>query len=408
MMRPLLLLIVVLGSCSLAEADWPQFRGPGADGHTAETGLPLTWSTTEHITWKQDLPGLAWSSPVIAHGKIFLTTAVEKAEGFALSALCVDEAQGNVLWSQELFEHPLKVEMHKKNSHASPTPVIDGDRVFVHFGSHGTACLSTSGEVIWKQILEYHPQHGNGGSPALIGNMLVICCDGRDVQYVVGLDKTTGEVRWKKERGTTPAKGFSFCTPLALEVKGKVQAICPGSDAVIAYNPADGEELWRLNYPGGYSVIPRPIYGSGLIFVCTGYDKPKLLAIDPTGQGDVTATHLKWETDKSVPHSASLLFHDGLLYMVSDKGIASCLDAVTGDQKWQERIGGNFSASPLLAEGRVYFQDENGTTTVVAAGPEFKELAKNKLTDERTYASYAIDKGAIFLRSESGLYRIEE
>lgn len=394
--------------CWSAFADWPDFRGPQANGVTTAQGLPLTWGPAEHIAWKRELPGLAWSSPVIAGGKIWLSNAVEEAEGYSLRGLRLDAAAGAVEWDKELFRQPLQVEIHKKNSHASPTPVIVGDHVYFHFGPHGTACVTRAGEVLWKQKLEYSPQHGNGGTPAVAGDVLVICCDGRDVQYVAGLDRHTGAIRWKTPRDTNPSKGFSFGTPLILDVQGRTQAICPGSEAVFAYDPQTGAEIWRCDYPGGYSVTPRPIYGSGLVYVCTGYDVPRLLAIDPTGTGNVTETHLKWKVDKAIPHAPSLIHHDGHLYLVSDKGIASCLNALTGETLWQERLGGNYSASPLLAEGRIYFQDENGTTHVIAAQPRFERLATSKLGDERTYASYAVDDGAIFLRSESALYRIQK
>lgn len=407
-MRTTLLTCLLSFAAATTLADWPEFRGPLANGHTSETNLPIHWSAAENVAWRQDLPGLAWSSPVIAKGHVYLTTAVEDGEEYSLRALCLSTATGEVQWNHELFRQPLKVEFHKKNSHASPTPVIDGDRLYVHFGPHGTACLNLSGEVIWRQKLEYGPTHGNGGSPALAGNVLVICCDGHDVQYVAGLNRTNGDIVWKTPRETEPKKGFSFSTPLILNVNDQWQAICPGSEAVIAYVPETGEEIWRCNYPGGYSVTPRPVYGSGLVFVCTGYDKPNLLAIDPTGQGDVTATHLKWQTDKAVPHAPSLVHVNDQVFLVSDKGIASCLDAKTGEQHWQERLGGNFSASPLYANGHIYFQDENGTTTVVAAEPEFREVARNNLVDERTYASYAISDGAIFLRSENSLFRIQQ
>jgi outer membrane protein assembly factor BamB len=405
-------LILLLGIAVSARSDWPQFRGPDGQGH-ATGKLPLHWGSADHIVWKTSVPGLAWSSPVIAQGRIFLTTATDQgnAENPAvdLGVACLDEKTGKELWRKTLFSQLGKVEMHKKNSHASPTPIIDGDDLYVHFGPHGTARLTRNGDIVWKTSLEYLPTHGNGGSPALAKDLLIICCDGHDEQYVVGIETKTGRVRWKTPRGTTPEKGFSFGTPLVLEINGRQQAVCPGSDAVFAYDPATGKEIWHADYPGGYSVVPRPVYGNGLVYICTGYNKPKLLAIDPTGTGDVTETHIRWTTEKQVPHTPSLLLMGKNLFFVSDKGIACCVDALTGESHWQERLGGNYSASPLGADGRVYFQDENGTAIVVAADAKFQELARNHLPeDERTFASYAIDKDALFLRSEKHLYRIEE
>ncbi|MFG0294484.1 MAG: PQQ-binding-like beta-propeller repeat protein, partial [Maioricimonas sp. JB045] len=301
------------------------------------------------------------------------------------------------------------VQIHRKNSHASPTPVVADGFVYVHFGPHGTACLNLAGELQWKNDeLSYSPVHGNGGSPALFEDLLVICCDGGDQQYVVGIERETGRIRWKTPRDTDPKKGFSFSTPLIITVDGQAQAICPGSDAVFAYEPRTGKEIWRVRYPDGYSVVPRPVFSQGLVFVCTGYNRPSLLAIDPNGEGDITETNVKWEVDRGVPHNPSILAVGGEVYFVSDGGVASCVDAATGEVHWTERLGGKFSASPVYAEGKVFFQDEAGTCTVVKAGTEFEVLAENQWADEgaRTFASFAVLDGTLFLRSETHLYRI--
>lgn len=394
--------------CQTLKADWKEFRGPNGQGHAQTTGLPVNWTDTENVLWKTQLDGLAWSSPVIVNGNVYLTNAVSSGEeSHSLRLACLNVDSGKLLWEKELFVQAGEVQFHKKNSHASPTPIIEGERIYLHFGPHGTACVSLSGEVIWKQKLEYKPVHGNGGSPALAGDVLVICCDGGDQQFVVGLNKANGEIAWRTERDTEPKKGFSFSTPLVIEINGQQQAVCPGSDAVFAYNPQDGSEIWRVDYPGGYSVTPRPIYGQGLVFVCTGFNKPILMAIDPTGAGNVTESHLKWQIDRQMPHSPSPLLVGEELYVVSDKGIASCIDAKTGEIHWQERIEGNYSASPMYAEGHVYFQDENGTTVVVKASREFSEVARNSIgQEERTFASYAVEGNSLLLRSENHLYRI--
>ena len=397
-----------------ASDDWPQFRGPTGQGIAVgdAAAIPLTWSETENVRWKTPVAGLAWSSPAIVASRIYLTTAVpsEDGESQSLRALCLDAETGDEVWNIPLFEHTGEVEIHGKNSHASPTPIIEDGRIYVHFGPHGTACLTTDGDVVWKcEELEYGPRHGTGASPALAGDVLVIPCDGWDVQYVAGLEKATGAVRWKVERNADAAKGFSFCTPLVIDVNGKTQAVCPGSSAVVAYDPATGEELWRARYGDGYSVVPRPVYARGLVFVCTGFGRPSLLAIDPTGTGDVTDSHVVWKTNKGAPNSPSVLVVGDDLYMVSDQGVATCLDVTTGEQHWQERLGGNYSASPLYIDGRIYFQDEDGTAIVVQAGQEFVELARSTWGDGgRTFASYAVADGALFLRSETHLYRVEQ
>ncbi len=410
--RRCLLCLTVVVLSQAASADWPQFRGPGGQGISEADQIPVRWSDTENVVWKTPIDGLAWSSPAVVEGRIYITTAVPVSGGASqsLRALCLDAAAGSVIWDKELFQQTGEVEIHGKNSHASPTPLVDSGRVYVHFGPHGTACLTTDGEVVWTtQKLEYGPRHGTGASPALAGDVLVIPCDGWDVQYVVGLERASGEIRWKAERDTNPTKGFSFSTPLVIEAGGRTQAVCPGSDAVFAYDPATGDELWRVRYGDGYSVVPRPLYAHGLVYVCTGYNQPLLLAIDPTGSGDVTDSHVKWSVRRAVPHNPSPIVVGDELYFVSDQGVATCVDARTGDQHWQERFGGNFSASPVAADGKVYFQDENGTAIIVAAGPEFRELARNDWGGGvRTFASYAVLDGALIMRSETHLYRVEQ
>ncbi len=406
-LRPVAVIACIVAlAMPLARGDWPQFRGPDGSGHAA-ADPPVRWSETEGVVWKTPLPGLAWSSPVVCRGGIYLTTAVPDDAGHSLRLLRLDATKGTVDWTRELFRQEGQVPIHKKNSHASPTPVVDGDHLIVHFGPHGTARTTLTGDVVWQRVLDYKPVHGNGGSPALAGDVVVICCDGGDTQFVVGLDRTTGEERWRTARDTSPAKGFSFSTPLVIDVDGRAQAVCPGSDAVFAYDPADGREIWRVNYPGGYSVTPRPVYGAGLVFVSSGYDRPVLYAIDPRGLGDVTATHVRWKLERGAPHTPSVLVVGDEFYCVADNGIATCLDARSGAEHWVQRLGGNYSASPLHAAGRVYFQEETGETIVVQAGRTFVELARNRVGDgERTYASHALDGDDLLLRSEAALYRI--
>lgn len=409
------MLIVVLGSDTGA-SDWTEFLGPQGNGVSSATGLPIRWSDTENIQWKVPVAGLGWSSPVVAGDRICLTTAVPDGDSeiarHSLRTICLNAKDGKPIWDVEVFRHQPSeaVEMHSKNSHASPTPIVEGDHLFVHFGPHGTACLKLDGSIVWKnEELRYAPQHGNGGSPAISGNMLVICCDGKDVQYVVGLDKASGKTVWKRDRDTEPSRGFSFCTPTIIEVNGQVQAICPGSSTVFAYNPETGEEIWRMNYGDGYSVVPRPIFAHGLIYVCSGFGDETVFAIDPSGTGDITDSHVKWSTRRSTPKSPSFIIVGDHLYMISDDGMASCLDALTGKEFWRRRLGGEFSASPMAAGGRVYFQSETGTTTVVDAAPEYHEVSKNQIGDgtARTFASFAVVDDAILLRSETHLYRIE-
>jgi outer membrane protein assembly factor BamB len=413
MSRLLMLLSVV--SCltrSAESADWPQFRGPGGQGHSEARNLPLTWSETENLTWKVPIAGLGWSSPSIQGNQIWLTAAID--EGKSLHAIALDRTSGSVLHDIEVFQLDDPGKVHVKNSHASPTPLIEGDRVYVHFGAHGTACLTTEGKTVWKtQELKHNHRHGPGGSPVVFEDLLILNCDGSDIQFVVALDKNTGEIRWKKKRehiGEDRLTGKSnvpmaYTTPLLADINGTVQLLSSGADSIVAYNPRNGDEYWWFRYDG-YSNVPRPVVGKGLVFISSGYDRPEFFAVRVDGSGDVTETHLGWNMKKAAPLNPSPLIVGDELYLVSDTGIATCLDAVTGEQHWQERIGGSFSASPTFADGRIYLLDEEGTTTVLAPGRTFEVLATNKL-DGRTLATPAIVDETIFLRTDTHLYRIE-
>jgi len=389
--------------------NWPEFRGPTGQGTYAGKNLPIEWSKTKNVAWKQAIPGKGWSSPIVQDGKIYLTTAAPIADSkdLSLRALCLDAADGKILWNVEVFRQDAKApRIHSKNSHASPSPLTDGRRLYVHFGHQGTAALDFAGKVLWRNT-EHHyaPVHGNGGTPILVDDKLVFSGDGGDKQFVVALDAASGETAWKTDRKCEFYKKFSFGTPLVITVNGKQQIVSPASGAVMAYDPKDGKELWRAAYDG-YSVIPRPVFGHGMIFFSSGYDQPKLLAIRADGAGDVTATHIAWTLAKGAPHAPSPLLVGDELYTVADNGIASCLDARTGRIHWQERIDGNFSASPFYADGKIYLQSEDGVTTVIRAAKSFERLAESRL-DERTFASYAVADGAIYLRTESQLYRIQ-
>jgi outer membrane protein assembly factor BamB len=276
--------------------------------------------------------------------------------------------------------------------------------VYLHFGTLGTAALNRSGEIVWKtQQLRYAHGHGGGGSPALAGDLLVISCDGTDQQYVVALDKNTGEIRWKTARR---GGAMAYTTPLVIPRGEGRQVVSPGGNHAVSYDLETGEELWSVDYDG-FSGVPRPVFAHGLVYITTGFYNPVLMAIRPDGRGNVTKTHVAWQWSRGVPLTPSPLVVGGEIYMVSDNGIATCLDAKTGQELWRERLGGGFSASPVLAGGRVYFLNESGEATVIRAGREFERLAVN-LLDGRTLASPALAGRAIYLRVDSELYRIEE
>jgi outer membrane protein assembly factor BamB len=405
----LALLGALVSSQLFAANDWPEFRGPTGQGTSTAKNVPIHWSATSNVVWKTEIPGEGWSSPALVNGMIYLTTAVTDSTNTSLRALCVDAKDGRLQWNVEIFRPDSEATqaMHKKNSLASPTPIVRDGRVYVHLGHMGTAALDLSGKILWQQTtLKYSPMHGNGGSPALVGDALVFSCDGEADPFLAALEAKTGSVRWKTSRNSTAARTFSFSTPLAIEVDGATQIISPASGFVAGYDPKAGREIWRVRYPEGFSVIPRPVFAHGLLFVSSSFMRPVVYAIKPAGaKGDATETHLVWKHEKGAPNTPSLLVAGDELFFVSDSGIATCLDARTGNPHWSERLGGGFSASPVLAEGRLYFQNEEGVGTVLKAGKTFEVLAKNDV-GERTLASPAVADNALFLRSQSHLWRI--
>ncbi len=397
---------VIAGSTpAFAQENWPEFRGPGAQGHSAERGLPIEWSETKNIVWKTPVAGLGWSSPVVANGRVWLTTAVEQ-RGISLRALAFDIATGKEVVNVEVFKIPTdRRDINPKNSWASPSPVIDGDRVYVHFGADGTAALSTAGEILWKNRFEYQSQHGAGGSPIVYRDLLIFSCDGSDAAFVIALDKLTGKTKWKTNRGYPADQAYT--TPLVIRVGDQDQLISVGAFRVRAYEPRTGKEIWRVRYDEGFSNVPRPVFGHGLVFITTGFQQPELLAIRPDGKGDVTRTHVTWSLKRGAPLTPSPILVGDELYIVNDGGIASCIDARTGSVIWQSRLGGTYSASPVHADGRLYFPAEQGVTTVIQPGRDARKLATNRL-DGGHLASMAIAEGSIFMRTDSALYRISE
>lgn len=394
----------------LSAKDWNQFRGPAGQGHSEWGDLPLKWNREDSVDWKTELHGKAWSSPIVIGKSLVLTNAIEEESGgLHLEALALDLATGKKQWSVTLFSYDDRQRIHKKNSHASPTPFYDGKRIFVHFGNLGTACLSVEGKVVWKKRYDYSPVHGSGCSPVVHGELLLFSADGARNPSLYALDKGTGEVRWRAKRESEAKRKFSFCTPLVISHNGKEQIISPASDYVFSYD-LKGNQLWKSHYPGGYSVVPRPVYQNGIVYLSSGYDRPTLYAVKVDGKGDVTKTHVVWKRSKSVPHNSSPLLVEVaddkmLFFMAADSGVVSCLDAKSGEVKWMERVAGSCSSSLLYAAGRVYLTDESGKTFVFEAGASFNLLAENDL-EERTLASPVAVPNGLILRTENAVWRI--
>jgi outer membrane protein assembly factor BamB len=394
-----------------AARQWPEFRGPTGQGHSAERGLPLEWSESRNVIWKTPVPGSGLSSPVVSDGRVWLTAAVEHTErgrtrSVSLRAVGFDAADGRELVNVELFRVERPRIINPKNSYASPTPIVERDRVYVHFGADGTAALSTSGEVLWKTRLPYESQHGAGGSPALFRDLLIVNCDGNggpDDAFVVALDTRTGKTRWKTMRRQPADQAYT--TPLVIRAADRDQAVSVGAYRTTAYDPLNGREIWRVGYEDGFSNVPRPVFGHDLVYIATGFQQPAIIAVRPDGTGDVSRSHVAWVLRRGAPYTPSPLLVGAELYLVNDTGVATCVDAKTGAVLWQQRLGGNYSASPVFVDGRIYFVSEEGVATAIAPGRTFERLATNQL-DGAIFASMAVADRAFFIRTTTHLYRI--
>ncbi|MBU6399060.1 MAG: PQQ-binding-like beta-propeller repeat protein [Verrucomicrobia bacterium] len=421
-----LLALVSLGS-GPAQADWPEFRGPWGDGHvsapgTAQpVGLPLHWSETRNVRWKTAIPYRGWSTPVVLGNQVWLTTAT--VDGHDFYAVCVDADTGRIRFNERVFHSDNPEPLGNgasMNCYATPSPVIEPGRVYVHFGSFGTACLDTAtGQVLWRRD-DLRCRHYRGPSSSLVQfeNLVILTFDGVDLQYLVALDKQTGKTVWKTNRsaiwndedvpGPMARDGDlrkAHSTPLIVTVAGEPQMLSAGAKAAYGYDPRTGRELWKVHHLD-YSVAPRPLFDGRLAFIVTGLTKRELWAIKPDGHGDVTDTHVVWKLNTHVCKYASPLLVDGLIYMAAEESFITCVEAATGQVVWTGRVGGRFASSPIYGDGRLYFFDQDGTTKVLKPGRTLQVLATNTL-DDGFMASPAAAGKALFLRTRSHLYRIE-
>jgi len=420
---------------SQVQYDWPQFRGPDGQGHAATDEAPVQWSESENVAWKVPVEGRGWSSPLVLGDRVWMTTAVETpgspadlkaalervglsvpnpyvAGSVKLKAICIHRDTGRLIRAVTLLDIQQPEVLCATNSYASPTPVAEPGRLYCDFGAMGTMCLDTdTGEIIWSRRLDIEHSVGPGSSAILYGDLLVLTRDGCYKQYATALDKQTGETAWTAKRPplATSSAAFrkAFSTPLVFQHDGSDQMVAIGAQWMVSYAPATGRELWRVDTGPTFSTCSRPVSGCGLVFCCTYYGGQQLLAIRPDGGGDVTQSHVQWRTKRSVPKLSSPLVVGDKLYMVSGSGVASCLDARTGDVHWTERLGGAYSASPVHAGGRIYFFSEEGTTHVLRSGEEFASLGENSLNG-RVISTPAFVDGVILLRTETHLYCIRD
>lgn len=391
--------------------DWPQFRGPGGQGHhTTSKELPKHWSETESVTWKVPISGLGWSSPVVSGEEIWLTTAIEEER--SLRALCIHVDTGDITHDIEVFAPEELVVKHARNSHATPTPVIGHKHVFVHFGTYGTAALDReTGEVAWRNedlVLEH--QWGPGSSPILVEDRLVFNCDGMKRRYVVALDARTGEIAWKTERSIPINKGGhyrkAFSTPLQVESNGELAIVSTGANQVSAYAARSGQELWTAEF-NGYASVSTPVTSRNLVLITTGYGDKSLIAIHTESIEGRKAGDIAWKTGRSAPIIPSPIAVDGAIYVTSDDGILQCLDANSGESLWKTRLSGNFASSPTYAGGYLYFHNDRGETFVIEPDQKQLKLEATNQLDSNIQASMAVVDTSIFIRTASSLYRID-
>ena len=398
--------------------NWAQFRGAGSQGRSDSRRLPVQFGEQQNVRWKTAIHDRAWSSPVVWGKQIWLTTATK--QGTDLYAMCIDRESGQVLQDLKLFLVPNPQYAHPFNTYASPTPVIEEGRIYVTFGSPGTACLDTaSGKVLWSRTdLVCNHFRGAGSSPILFENLLIMHFDGSDLQYVIALDKNTGKTAWKTDRsvdfkdltpeGKPQTDGDfrkAFSTPVIANVGGRPVMISLGSKACYAYDPRMGKELWRVEYRECHSGSPTPVLGDGVVYVCMGLARGELWAMRIAPE-IAPGARILWKVTRNVPTRSSPILVDGLLYMVDDGGIASCIDPASGGEVWHGRLKGAHSASPIYADGKLYFFGEGGHVAVIQPGRQFRQLAENRL-DDGFMASAAVAGNALFLRTRTNLYRIE-
>jgi outer membrane protein assembly factor BamB len=405
--------VALMASGAMAE-NWPRFRGPNGQGISTETGLPTQWSATENVAWKTPIPGQGWSSPIVWEDRVFLTSTTEN--GVICHVICLDRRSGKILWDKEVFTQKT-TRKEGKNSYATPTPVTDGQRVYAFFSGGSAVALDFEGNVVWtNRENHFYSQHGMGASPLLWKDLLIVPFDwsneGEDKllgwqkpwekSFVLALDTKTGKERWRGKRGMSR---IAHVSPVIAEVDEKEQLLSGAGDVVQGFNLENGERIWSARSEGE-GVVPSLVVAEGMVFSVSGFSgSPALRAMRLGGKGEVTATHMAWEEKKIVPMLSSPVYTNGMLFVVKENGTAACIDAKSGDVIWEKSIGGKFSASPVVAEGRVYFLSETGETTIIEAGREFKEIARNSVKD-LCQASMAVSQKQLFIRTARDLYCI--
>ena len=413
-MKGCILLLITVASCVVIEANeqWSQFRGHYGNGIIKSTSAPINWSENTNIDWKTPIHDRGWSSPVIWNDQIWMTTATK--DGNKMYAICVNKLSGKIEHDIHVFDVKSPQAITNENTYASPTPVVEEGRVYVHFGTYGTACISTKdGQILWKRRdlnCDHEIGAGPASSPFIYNNFLIFNVDGRDVQYVIALNKKTGETAWKTNRSVNFSdvqvnQRKAYGTPFIIPRGNTNQMVSIGAKGVYSYDPENGKELWKAEHRG-WSIAPRPVYGEGLVFTLIDRDRPEMWAINPNGSGDITETHVEWKETKRMPPRASPIIIKGLLFVVDRNGYISCIEAKTGKSIWQKRMKGRFSASPILANNLIYFFNEDTVCTIIKPTRELEIVAENQLSDDKLMATPAFDENSIYIRTEKNLTRI--
>lgn len=409
-----LCLLLSTPETACAQHNWPQFRGPHANGQVDMHNLPLTWNESTNVVWKTPVHDRGWSSPVVWEDQVWLTTATR--DGKKLYAICVNKETGKVVHDVHVFDVEKPQRIANENSYATPTSVVDESNVYVHFGTYGTACLDrNSGQKIWERRdlnCDHELGAGPASSPMLYGDLFIVNVDGRDHQYVIALNKVTGKTLWKTNRSIDYSKvpvnqRKAYSMPILMPHGDQQQLVSNGGKGIMAYDPDTGKEIWRVQHRG-FSHAPRPVFGHGMVFTTVDRDNPELWAVRANGNGDVTDTHVAWKEVKAMPRRCSPVLLDGRLYLVSRAGVVTCLEALTGKLIWRDRVPGSYSASPVFTENRIYLFNDDGVTFVIEPGDQLKILAKNELKKGTLMASPAVSGKAFFIRTESHLYRVED
>ena len=427
--------VLVLLSAICCAENWPQFRGPTAEGHASAQAVPTAFSQTENLVWRTEIPGTGWSSPVVWGDQIWLTTALTDevtdpksdarmqeqapiprslADNLRMYAIGIDRRSGKMIHKIELMTEPKPAPLHTMNSYASPTPVVEAGRVYCSFGANGTACVDTeSGQIVWvNRDLVIDHGTGAGSSPIVHGDLFIIHCDGKDDQYIAALDKRTGKLVWKQKRtgkmNDHPEMKKSFGTPLVIRQQGEKDVlVSPAANWLYGYDPQTGEELWSYPYGMlGFSNVPRPVSSGDKLFICTGFMRSQLQALRFDNGDFASEPELTWSYNKQVPSVSSPLIIGDEIYMVSDNdGILTCVDTESGEMIWRERLGGKHAASPLFAGGVLFVADRDGNVDAIRPGRQYENLSRSKLDSGILASPIAVD-GSLYIRTEKSLYRI--